>query len=564
MSFNLLGKEVRGQFAFPSGVIATNPDTARWMLENIPQIGAVVGKSTTIEPKEGNREDIFDQPTRNSGWNAVGFSNPGLEETIEGFCELKEAFPAGVFMMPQIGEDSPDKFAYCICEFEKKDAADGYEANLSCGHATRGGIKLSQPETVELVFSAMRRETKKPLVAKVNAGSPELERLVQAAVKGGADAISLINTLMGPHPEMKNKFGGFSGPPIFPVLYDTLKKLRKITQVPMLAMGGLAGASDLKKLEEIDKNLFYEIGTSLAEMSSEEIRLYFQQFERDLKEGTDIARTMTEKKSAFNYRPFIIKDIVELNESLRLFRFYENLSADIGQFVFLKVGDSRNTDEKSDNEYSKPFSVASDKQGLELVIRKVGPATETIFGLSRNNVVRIKGPYGKKVNLPSKDAVVFVGAGCGIAPVHHAALHHTGKRIFIVGARSADEIPYLKQFQQMGETFVSTDDGSMDFHGFVPDLLDKYLKENGSEKLCFFNCGPEIVMKKVNEIEKRYVSVEKIFHLVERMTCCGVGVCGKCSIPNGKRACVDGPVFSAAEFAPGQYTRDKTGKKVKI
>ena len=64
--------------------------------------------------------------------------------------------------------------------------------------------------------------------------------------------------------------------------------------------------------------------------------------------------------------------------------------------------------------------------------------------------------------------------------------------------------------------------------------------------------------------EREFAPPSDIYHLVERMTSCGVGICGKCSIPNGERACVDGPLFSAESFAPAEYTRDKTGKKVSI
>jgi len=134
----------------------------------------------------------------------------------------------------------------------------------------------------------------------------------------------------------------------------------------------------------------------------------------------------------------------------------------------------------------------------------------------------------------------------------------------VIGAKTAKELVYLEQLQQMGEVLVSTDDGSKGHRGLVPDLLKRYLREKDPRDVHFFNCGPEIAMEKVDKIEREYSSPEKICHLVERMTCCGVGICGKCSTPGGKRACVDGPVFSADEFTPGQYTRDKTGKKVKI
>jgi NAD(P)H-flavin reductase len=71
-------------------------------------------------------------------------------------------------------------------------------------------------------------------------------------------------------------------------------------------------------------------------------------------------------------------------------------------------------------------------------------------------------------------------------------------------------------------------------------------------------------MRLVDQIARRHAEPGNIFHLVERITSCGIGICGKCSIPSGERLCVDGPVFDADAFAPGDYTRDKTGKRIPI
>jgi len=106
---DMLGKEVRGRFGFPSGVISTNGDTAKWMFRNVPQVGFFVGKSTTIEPREGNPEDILTQPSPDSMWNAVGYANPGLEATVESFRELRDVSPADVCLMPQVGESREEK-----------------------------------------------------------------------------------------------------------------------------------------------------------------------------------------------------------------------------------------------------------------------------------------------------------------------------------------------------------------------------------------------------------------------------------------------------------------------
>ncbi len=80
--YNLLGKEIRGRFGFPSGVITTNSDVTKWMFEHVPQFGFYQGKSTTIEPRAGNREDILVQPAPDSLWNAVGYTNPGLDVVV--------------------------------------------------------------------------------------------------------------------------------------------------------------------------------------------------------------------------------------------------------------------------------------------------------------------------------------------------------------------------------------------------------------------------------------------------------------------------------------------------
>jgi len=553
---DMLGKPIRDRYGFPSGVICTNGDTAKWFFDNVPQVGFYVGKSTTIEPREGNPEDILTQPSPDSMWNAVGYANPGLDSTIEGFRELREVSPPDVFLLPQIGESTEESFAHCIAEFEKAgDIADGYEINVSCPHAHKGGILIgSNPDSVRTIVGAVRRVTKKPLVVKLNAGVCKLEEIAVAAAEGGADALSAINSLGGPNPELSNGFGGLSGAAIFPATLDAVTRLRQVVSLPFIVMGGIRGAEDIRQLASIDKSFFYAIGTALGGLDSLEIKEYFRQLEQDLADGTDVASGQTLNSMLMDHRPFVVSAVEDFGESIKILKFRENIEAGIGQFVFLKVG----------NSLSKPFSVASNKDSLELVVRKVGPMTAKAFELKVNDVVRVRGPYGHHVELPTDRPVYFVGAGCGIAPVHHAASKHPGPKRFVLGTVTASELVYLDALREMGEVTLSTDDGSEGDQGYVSDVLERVLQEEKPDKACFFNCGPEVAMRAVDTIERKYVSPEHIYHLVERMTSCGVGICGKCSIPNGERACVDGPLFSAASFSPAEYTRDKTGKKVRF
>jgi NAD(P)H-flavin reductase len=183
--------------------------------------------------------------------------------------------------------------------------------------------------------------------------------------------------------------------------------------------------------------------------------------------------------------------------------------------------------------------------------------------LNVNDVVRIRGPYGRRFSLPEDRPVVLVGAGVGIAPVHHAAQIHPGPKRIFIGAVTAGELVYLDSFRRLGETSVSTDDGSEGYKGYIAQLVEKALGEEDLKNPIFLNCGPELAMKALDQVERRYAPVEDIFHVVERYTSCGIGICGKCSIETGERTCVDGPVHSAASFTPGGSHRDLTGKKVR-
>ena len=554
--YNLLGKEIRGRFGFPSGVITTNSDIARYMFAHVPQFGFFQGKSTTIEPTVGNREDILTQPTPDSMWNAVGYTNPGLEATVEGFRELREATPDDVFLMAQVGESTEEKFAYSVDAFEQAgDIADGYEINVSCPHAAKGGILIgSDPDSVRSITAATRKATRKPIIVKLNAGVKDFEAIALAAVEGGADAISAINTLGGPNPELSNQFGGLSGAAIFPATYDAISRLRRVTDVPIIAMGGIRGAGDIRRLEAIDPNLFYAIGTALGGLDSEEIREYFRILEEDLAEGTDRATGMTLNRMLMDYHPFVVREVVEYGETVRVIKFHERLEAevDVGQFVFLKVG---NTD-------SKPFSVADNRDGLEVLVRSVGPMTERACALKVNDVVRVRGPYGHAFTLPEERPVVLVGAGVGIAPIHFAAHYHRGPKRIFLGAVTAEELSYWESFKEAGEVSVSTDDGTAGHQGYIHELVETSLAEDPPENPVFLNCGPEVAMAALDRVEREYAAPEDIFHIIERYTSCGVGICGKCSTPSGLRSCIDGPAFSAADFTPGVFERDLTGKKV--
>ena len=83
----------------------------------------------------------------------------------------------------------------------------------------------------------------------------------------------------------------------------------------------------------------------------------------------------------------------------------------------------------------------------------------------------------------------------------------------------------------------------------------------GASDLGQIAAHPEVAMVALDAVERKFAPPSDIFHIIERYTSCGVGICGKCATPSGHRSCIDGPAFSAEDFTPGLYERDLTGKK---
>ena len=119
----------------------------------------------------------------------------------------------------------------------------------------------------------------------------------------------------------------------------------------------------------------------------------------------------------------------------------------------------------------------------------------------------------------------------------------------------------------MGRLIIATEDGSEGARGRVTEVLEKELRENRPKNTIFFNCGPELMLKKAMEIERKYGQPEKIFSQIERIMKCGFGLCGHCGL-NGFLTCVDGSYFDYSTLKKcrhfGKFKRDKTGRLVRL
>lgn len=233
----------------------------------------------------------------------------------------------------------------------------------------------------------------------------------------------------------------------------------------------------------------------------------------------------------------------------------ESISREVqpGQFVQVRVGDG------SDPFLRRTFSVydADAAHGfISLMIDMVGPGTEKLCRMNRIRTVNIIGPLGRPFDVKniSGGPVWFVAGGVGAAPLLFLA--HTlqnrglsGHSVFF-GARDRDtHTLYSGLFDGMPRVLLSSDDGSVGYHGLITGLLENELAQE--RPAVMYVCGPHLMMKAVAAIAIEN-DIPCQVSLEERMAC-GIGACYGCAVrlTDGRmvRSCVDGPVFDAREVA---------------
>ena len=224
-----------------------------------------------------------------------------------------------------------------------------------------------------------------------------------------------------------------------------------------------------------------------------------------------------------------------------------------GQFVQVRVSDG------SDPFLRRTFSVYdadADRGTFSLMVDMVGPGTEKLCRHNRTRTVSVIGPLGRSFDIQGeKDAPVwYVAGGVGAAPLLFLAhtLHGRGlsRHTMFFGARDRlTHALYEDLFSVVPRVMFSSDDGSVGFHGYVSELLEKELERE--RPAVMYVCGPHQMMKAVASIAIRK-DIPCQVSLEERMAC-GIGACYGCAVPlvDGRmvRSCVDGPVFHAREVA---------------
>lgn len=543
MNTEFLGKTLSGPFTIPSGIVTTATSIIQYMFDHMPQIGVITTKSVGLTPRAGYREPVYSQYAPGCFVNAVGLTNPGAEAAAEALAKLR--IPEDRFLLTSIFGGSVEEFV----EVAKIMApvSNGLELNLSCPHAKGYGMAMGQdPELVREITAAVKAVVNIPVVPKLTPNTPNIGEIALAAVAGGADAICAINTV-GPgytaahgQPVLSNGAGGMSGKGVLPIALKCVREIAAVTDCPIIGCGGVSSAADVREFMTAGASIV-GVGSALTGMTTDEIGSYFNQLESDICFGSNKAENHIRYDIDMNFKPVTLVDNLRVCEDICVLTFDRKIDIQAGEFIFLWVPGLG----------EKPFSALSDDP-FSLAVIDVGVFTHALMDLKVGAEVYVRGPHGIAAAPPEDAKIMAVAGGTGLAAVYQLARDFGNAEIF-TGARTAERLYYLEECKKIADVHVATDDGSEGYKGFVTELLRNRLLEMSRaelDNLVFYNCGPSPMVHAAAKVQREFCRDDQIFSAIDYLTKCGVGICGACASPDGKRICVDGPFMQGSPERP--------------
>ncbi len=243
---NICGVEMKNPVTTASGTFGSGREFSEFV--DLNKLGAVTVKGVAAEPWKGNNAPRIAE-VYGGMLNSVGLQNPGAEYFINNDIPFLRQFDTKIIV--NICGHSIEE--YCnAAEMLSDSDVDLFELNISCPNVSQGGITFGTvPSMAEKVVSEVKKYCKKPLIVKLTPNVTDITEIARAAVSGGADGLSLINTLLGMKIDIKrrkpvlfNKVGGFSGPAVKPVAVRMVYQVCKAVNVPVIGMGGISNYED--------------------------------------------------------------------------------------------------------------------------------------------------------------------------------------------------------------------------------------------------------------------------------------------------------------------------------
>ena len=218
-------------------------------LVDLDRLGALVVKGISVQPRPGNPPPRIVE-TACGMLNAIGLENVGYERFIIEKMPFLRTCRSRVIV--NILGDSIEEYAFLARELSGVVGIDGLEVNISCPNVKKGGVAFgSVPKMAAAVTTAVKTATTLPVIVKLSPNVTDIVAMAKAVEEGGADAISLINTLIGMaidartrKPRLANIIGGLSGPAIKPVALRMVWQVASAVSIPVIGIGGIGTAED--------------------------------------------------------------------------------------------------------------------------------------------------------------------------------------------------------------------------------------------------------------------------------------------------------------------------------
>ena len=247
MSVDICGIHLKNPVTVASGTFGSGMEYDEFF--DISALGAVTTKGVANVPWPGNPTPRIAETTGGM-MNAIGLQNPGIDTFIKRDLEFLKKKDTKVIV--NVCGHSEAEYIDVVERLADEDRVDLLEINVSCPNVKEGGIAFGvDPKALEHITSEIKKKAKQPVIMKLSPNVTDIAEMARAAVSGGADALSLINTLTGMKIDInrrcfaiKNTTGGLSGPAVKHVALRMVYQVCHAVDVPVIGMGGIASAED--------------------------------------------------------------------------------------------------------------------------------------------------------------------------------------------------------------------------------------------------------------------------------------------------------------------------------
>lgn len=266
LSVNLCGIPLKNPVIPASGVFGYGREYEQFY--PLSRLGGIATKGTTGRKRTGNLPPRVAEAA-NGMLNSVGLQNPGIDAFIAN--ELPHLLSCDTVILANIAGATAEECAQVAAKLDRTDVH-MIELNISCPNVKQGGAAFGTSCTAAAeVTRAVRRATSKPLCVKLSPNVTDITEIARAVVSEGADAVSLINTLLGMRidlrtrrPILHNNMGGFSGPAVFPVAVRMVWQVANAVDVPVIGMGGIMTGEDAAEMMMAGASAV-QVGTAIVQ-----------------------------------------------------------------------------------------------------------------------------------------------------------------------------------------------------------------------------------------------------------------------------------------------------------